>query len=157
MILYHYTDRVSGAEILTAKRIRASPITLYKGMHGKHSGETGFKTPPLVWLTINADLETTVYFKLIAMGWPEGLVNDLWRFVLPDEYAPLGLAEFAEAKKIDPSWWHWTVKSGEMVRSHYTAWRLHPRHIPLEDCTAVEVLTGYRPDHVPIWTPRPTT
>jgi hypothetical protein len=155
-VQYHYTDRLNGAEILQAQRIRATKMTLYKDPNGRFSGAHGFETPPIVWLTINPVMEMSVYFKLTGVGrWPEGLVNDIWRFCFPDEYEPLGLAEFATAHRIDFGWFDWTVRTGHLVGSDYTCWRLRRRHIPASDWTAVEVLTGYRGKGDPIWTPRP--
>lgn len=151
---YHYTDRLSGAEILQDGRIRAQPLTLYKAMDGKAAGRAGFETPPVVWLTENPILELTVYIKLTHMGWPDRLVNDLWRFVLPENYAPLNLEHFSIQHRIDRSWWKWVLYSAELADVNPAHWRLLGKPIPLADCTAVEVLTGYTEDLLPIWTPR---
>jgi hypothetical protein len=151
--LYHYTDRLTGADILKDGRIRTRKQTLYKDMHGAHSGRAGFETPPLLWLTTDPVMEMTVYWKMIGAKWPEGLVNDLWRFVLPPDYSPLGLAEYAKAKKIDLDWWKCVVASGHVGGSDYTTWRLHSRPIPKSDWTRVEILSGYDDQGNPIWTP----
>lgn len=152
MSQFHYTDRLSGREILQSKCIRAKATTLHKDMMGK---DAGLQTPPLVWLSINPVLEGTTFSKLtIAGGWSTGLVNDLWRFVFPREYAPLGLAEYADHVKIDLDWFGWMVRTGEIMCSNYTTWRCCPRDIPSTDWVGVEVLSGYA-DHGPIWTPLP--
>jgi hypothetical protein len=149
--IYHYTDRLSAAEILRDGRIRARPTTLYKDVHGAAGGSRGYTTPPLIWLSINPLVEPTIVWKLIGAGWPKRLVNDLWRFVLPASYAPMGLAEYSDANRIDTAWWQWVVQSGAMVGSDYTTWRLYPRHIPREDWAAVEVLADYDTQSRPIW------
>jgi hypothetical protein len=151
-MLYHYTDRLSAAEIIRDGSIRAQKLTLYKDVRGKAGGSRGYETPPLVWLTINPIIEPTVCTKLIAGGWQKDFVNDLWRFSLPAEYAPMGLAEYSDAHCIDPSWWMWVVRSGALVGSDYTTWRLHPRRIPREDWVSVEILSGYDAESGPIWT-----
>jgi hypothetical protein len=147
---YHYTDRYSAADILKARRIRAVAITLHKDIFRQGHGLT---TPPLVWLTINPTTEPSVVFKLIQGGWPKGLVNDLWRFVLPADYAPMGLAEYSDKHQIDPSWWECVLRTGEVAGSDYTTWRCLSRHIPAQDWTAVEVLGGYTEEGVPVWKP----
>lgn len=139
-MLYHYTDRLSLADIRREGVIRAAPQTLHRDMLAR---DRGLDTPPLVWLTINPVLDGTVVSKLVAAGWPETLTGDLCRVVLPAGYAgDLGLGEWTEQVGIDPEWWTWVVRTGAMAGSDYTTWRICPRDIPAADWLRCEALTG---------------
>lgn len=136
-MLYHYTDRLSAAEIKREAVIRAMPMTLHRDMLGQ---DAGFRTEAVVWLTINPILDGTVIAKMIAGGWPRELTGDLYRFSLPDDYPCLSLGEYVDATGMDPDWWQWSVRTGQMAGSDYTTWRLCRAYIPAADWLAVEVL-----------------
>lgn len=63
----------------------STPTTLHRDWLGL---DTGFTTDPIVWLTINPILDLTVAAKMTLAGWPEALLNDIWRIILPRDYAP---------------------------------------------------------------------
>lgn len=146
-MLYHYTDRLSGADICREGLIRAHSMRLHKDMYGQ---DQGLVTPPLVWLTLNPVIEGTVVFKLINAGW-KMRAGELWRIVLPADYAPLGLAEYSDQHHIEPSWWEWTVRTGELAASDYTTWRLHSADIPRIDWIKVEALAQWAKDGPTRW------
>lgn len=150
---YHYTDRLTVQDILRAKCIEAHELTLYRDMIVRPDSRT-LKTPPLVWLSTDPIIESTVEMKLISAGWPADMTGNLWRFVFPDEYSQMGLAEYSEAHQIDFEWWRWVVISGDLVGSSYTMWRCHPRDIAAADWIGLEVLSGYRDDGTPVWKPK---
>lgn len=153
MPLYHYTDRVSLASIRREGVIRASRQTCYRDVDGAHGGGPSHTTEPIVWLTINPIIEATVMVKLALAGWPKGLVGDLGRVVLPDLYAAdIGLWEYTQQAKIDPEWWQWVIRSGALIGSHYTCWRIVPRDVPAADFLGLEILAGYA-DSGTTWAP----
>lgn len=145
---YHYTDRLTKDDILRDGRIKASPMRLHRDFLMR---DEGLVTPPLVWLTINPILEGTVVTKLMLANPTSKLFNDLWRFELPDEYAPLGLAEFGDANNIDVEWFAWIIRTGEIACSNYTTWRCLQRDIPASDFRGIQVYSGSTDDG-PIWT-----
>jgi hypothetical protein len=153
---YHYTDRLSGAQILKAGRIRTHKQTLYKNASGAAGGGHGFTTPPILWLSVNPIIDGTIHAKIAGTRWPdvEPLVQNIWRFVLPKDYATVGLIEYSTAQRIDLAWWKWVVVSGELARAHYMTWRIHSRPIPASDWLRVEVLTGFDCNGRPVWTNR---
>lgn len=102
--------------------------------------DAGFTTPPLVWLTINPIMDLTVISKMMAGGWPQSLVGDLWRFVVADDHPCQSLGEYVDSIGMDPDWWDWTVRTGDMAGSNYTTWRLCAADIPAVDWLAVESL-----------------
>jgi len=138
-MLYHYTDRLSLADIRREGVIRAQPITLYRDLFGNGPNIT---TPPIVWLTINPILDGTVVAKMMAGGWPKSLIGDLCRVVLPDEYEPRGLAEWTELHGIDGEWWNCAVQTGMLAGSDYTTWRIHDADIVATDWLRTETLSG---------------
>lgn len=148
--LYHYTDRLSAADIRRAGVIRAQPLTLHRDMFAK---DKGIETGPLVWLTVDASSEGTVVGKMLANGWPSALVGDLWRFVMPGDYPTQSLGDYIEAAGMDPAWWKWAVRTGMMAGSDCATWRLAIVDIPAADWLAVEVLAEMRDDGEMIWRP----
>lgn len=145
--LYHYTDRLTAADIIQCGLIRARSLTLHRDLLGQDEGRV---TAPLVWLSSNPVIESTVAAKLWAAGWPRSLIGDLYRFAVADDYAPLGLGEFADQSGIEHEWWEWIVRTGALVGSHYTTWRCYPGNIAAADWQRVEKLSGYRGNH-PNW------
>lgn len=150
-MLYHYTDRISLAEIRRDGVILARKQTLYKDMFGQVPwGEVG----PLVWLTENPYLDGTIVGKLSLAGWPAGLVGDLCRIVLPDGYAgDVGLVEYTRRKGYPDEWWEWVVRSASLIGSHYAHWRVAAHDIPSYDWLGCEVLSGWTEGEAPepIW------
>lgn len=148
-MLYHYTDRLSGADILNTGTIEARPICLHKDIFGN---DKGFVTKPIVWLTTNPVIERTVIHKMITLGgWPDTLINDVWRFCLPKDYAPLGLAEYGEQENIEADYFTWMVATGQLIGSDYRTWRLLPENIPAKDWLTVEVLRGFDSQSETMW------
>lgn len=146
-MLYHYTDRLTAADIIRCGLIRAQSLTLHRDMLGQDEGRC---TPPLVWLSTDSVIERTVTVKLWAAGWSRHLTGDLYRFALSDDYAPLGLAEYADQVGIELDWWEWIVRTGALVGSHYTTWRCYPGDIIAADWKSIEKLSGYEGNR-PIW------
>lgn len=155
-MIYHYTDRISCREIVASREITPGKKTLYKHMLGAFAPDAGpeLEVGPLIWLTINPILDGTIATKLALAGWPVGMVGDLCRICLPDLYAgDIGLWEYTQAQGVDPDWWEWCIKTGVMVGSHYTTWRIATTPIPASDWLAVEVLAGYGEQGTTIWKP----
>lgn len=141
-MLYHYCERLTMADIMRDGVIRPSRQTLHKDMLGQ---DEGLIVGPLIWLSSNPMMDLTIVAKMRNAGWPDMLVGDLCRVVLPDGYGgDVGLGEYTEAEGIDPRWWEWVVRSGAMVGSHYTTWRIVTKEIPAEHWVATEVLTGVK-------------
>lgn len=141
-MLYHYTDRLSAADILRDGTIRAMPITLHRDMFAQ---DAGIVTPPIIWLTINPVLDMTVVVKMIGAGWPKALIGDLCRVVVRDDFPAQAFCDFVDAMDtagIEPAWWDWTVRTGKMAGSDYTTWYVCQVDIAREDWVAVEVLDG---------------
>ncbi len=135
-MLYHYTDRISGAEIRTAGVIRAAPITLHQDMLAQDSG---FVTPPIVWLTTSPEPDPTVWTKLRAAGWPLA-PGDIWRVTVPGDYADaLPLSAWSDSVGIDPAWWHWTIKTAALVGSYWRDWRVVPHDLIASDWLDIDL------------------
>jgi len=149
-MLYHYTDRLSGAEIRHAGIIRATPITLHRDMFG---ADKGLQTKPIVWLTVNPIFEGTVVSKLFASGWPRKLIGDIWRIGVADDYQCQPLDDYTASAGIDHDWWDWTIRTGKMVQSFAADWRICDRDIPAADWRVVEVLRNITADNDTIWGP----
>jgi hypothetical protein len=145
--LYHYTDAAAASEIRRRRVILAKSQILHKDMFGK---DRGFPAPPVVWLTINPILDGTVVSKLVLAG-HKRLEGELHRVVLPGDYCDVGLGDFTEARGIDPEWWVWVVKTGEMAGSNYTTWRVVDHDVKEKDWLRVEVMTGLGPDGTTTW------
>lgn len=139
-MLYHYTDRLSAADIRRDGVIRATPITLHRDMFAR---DKGLETPPLVWLTVNPILDGTVITKMLVTGRPKSLIGDLWRFCVRNDYHCQSLGEYIDASGVDPAWWEWTVRTGSMAGSDYMTWRLCLADIPAADWLAIEVLDDF--------------
>jgi hypothetical protein len=145
-MLYHYTDRLSAADIRRDGRIKALPATLYQD---SLAVGPSCRTKPIVWLTTNPILDGTVVVKMISAGWPKGMVGDLCRFSLHGPAGVLPFADYVYQSGIDPDWWNRMVETGAMVGSHYTTWMLADRDIETWD--AVEVLEGFGGDGATTW------
>lgn len=136
--LYHYTDALSAADILREKAIVASSQRLHRDVLCR---DDGYETEPLVWLTTNPYVDGTIVSKMLAASWPMTLVGDLYRFVVEDaEGRYLSLGEYVDRTGMDPAWWNWVVKTGELAGSDYTTWRLSLKDIPASKWLAAEVL-----------------
>lgn len=146
MSLYHYTDRITGAEIVRDGVIRARSLTLHRDMLAR---DEGVKTEPIVWLTTVTRWDETVAKKMAAAGWPYPPVGHLWRIEVRSDLP--GVHEFheymeeAERQGIDMGWWEWVVKTGAMAGSDFHTWRIVPRDIPRGEWVRVQSLTdrGY--------------
>lgn len=148
--MYHYTDRLSLDEIITSRVIRACSMTLHRDILGR---DTGFETPPLVWLTVNPILDGTIVSKMLSGGWPKTLIGDLCRVRLPENYPAMGLADWTEAQGIAEDWWTWVVKTGHLAGSDYTTWRIASADVPASEWLDVETLAGFN-DLGTTWTRR---
>lgn len=134
-MLYHYTDRLSIADICRDGEIRANPQTLHKDLLGQDEGLT---TEPIVWLTINPILDGTVLWKMRAAGW-DAIPGNLCRVVIPADYNDIGLGDYTDLMGIAPEWWMMVVQTGKMAGSDYTTWRIHRQPIPASDWVSVEI------------------
>ena len=138
MTLYHYTDRLSGAEILAAGVIRAQSMLLYRDMWASPPGSA---IEPVVWLSTAETVDGTVVAKLLAAGWPPDLTGQVWRFCV-DPPEALKLPDFIAATGMDRGLWEWAIKTGAVVGSHWRDWRLLPRDLPASEWLTVEMLTA---------------
>lgn len=137
MTLYHYTDRLSLDDIRRDGRIRATSITLHRDLMGRDQGLT---TMPIVWLTVDSRIESTVAGKMIAAGWPRGLIGDLCRIVVRPDIETASLSEHIVASAIDPDWWRMTVATAALVGSSHRDWRIVERDIASVDWVRIERL-----------------
>lgn len=136
-MLYHYTDRLSGAEIRAAGVIRAQSMRLYRDIHAR---DAGYEIEPVVWLSTETAIDATVAAKLIVAGWPEDMTGQIWRFAA-DPADALTVSQFVDATGMDRMWWEWAVKTGAAAGSHWRTWRLVRRDVPASEWLAVEVRT----------------
>lgn len=136
MPFYHYTDRLSAADIRRDGILRAYPLTLHRDMFGRDRGK---ETVPVVWLTTAESPERTVTAKLVAAGWPL-VAGDLVRFAIPDDYP--GVTAFPGYHEpylgCDPIWWDWALRTAVMAGSRWEDWRTVARDVPAADWLAVE-------------------
>lgn len=142
-MLYHYTDRLSAADIISDGVILARPQTLHRDMFARDKGLT---TTPIVWLSTESDGDGTVAAKMIASEWPPGLIGDLCRFSVADTHPCQTLDEYILTIGMDPIWWKWVVLTGRLAGSDWNTWRLCVADIRSADWLAVDVLTrqGWR-------------
>ena len=147
-MLYHYTDRLSTADIVRDKIIRAMPATLHRDMLGQ---DAGYQTEPIVWLTTNPILDGTVFVKMLSGGWPKDMEGNLCRFCLRVNYPSLTLADFVRETGMDANLWQWAVRTGKMAGSHYTTWRLCRHDVPSTEWLAVEKLRGIADGGETLW------
>ncbi len=146
MPLYHYTNRLSGAEIVRDGVIRAASLTLHDDFFCR---DAGHRTLPMVWLTTNGTPDGTVIAKLVASGWSLDARN-IWRIVLPDAYPCQCLDAYSESAGIKWERWRWVVSTARLASSDWRDWRIVPRDIPVTDWLRVEHMAGN--DH---WIPVP--
>lgn len=139
-MLYHYTTREAAASILRDGMIRPRAQTLYSDVLASVPILT---TEPIVWLTINPVIEMTVVNKFVAAKLPWATPGEIWRFAVADGYGgDLGLGDYTELVGIDHSAWEWVVKTGHLVGSNYTTWRIVRGGIPRADWLSLESFGG---------------
>lgn len=141
-MIYHYTDRLSAADIRRDGFIRAYPLTLHRDMFARDAGKD---TVPLVWFTMSGSPDATVLAKLKLGGWPMPPFGDLYRFVLPADYPAAERWIAGECDPVlgcEPIWWQWTLGTAEMAGSRRDDWRLVLWDVPLSDVIAIEVLAA---------------
>lgn len=141
MPLYHYTDRLSAAEILAAGVIRAQPMTLHRDVLRR---DQGYTTPPIVWLSTEPVLDGTVRAKLLAAGWPRRLHGHVFRFLIGDDVPAAALDDYSRAAGIDVAWWEWAIRTASFAGSQWRTWRLVDRDISRQEwlCVQVQTATG---------------
>jgi hypothetical protein len=154
-MLYHYTDRLSCADIRREGVIRAAPLRLHRDLLARDEGEP---TPtPIVWLTSNPVIDGTVLAKMVGAGWPPSLIGDLCRIAVRADYPALALGEYCDHHRMDARLWDCVVRTGALVGSDYTTWRLAETDIPAGDWLSVEALAGIGSDGMTRWRPMPDT
>lgn len=148
-MLYHYTDRLSLADIRRDGVLRTRPMTLYRDMFARGPSK---RTPPVVNLTLNPVFEGTIIAKMQAAGWPRELVGDLCRVAIPDNHPGL-LAWSDWAKCVEPEWWEWVIRTAAMARSYPEDWVMATEDIPASAWATTEVLERIAADNDTIWNP----
>jgi hypothetical protein len=147
--LYHYTSRTAIAQIVRDGEIRPAPMRLYRDLL---LADEGVMSDPIVWLTINPIIETTIVARLAAAARESrqalSLAGELYRIVLPATYSALSLGEYVDSRGMDPSLWDNVVLTGKMAGSDYTCWRLVESPIPAADWLRIERFAGATPTGV---------
>jgi hypothetical protein len=115
--LYHYTDAATAKEIAKSRTIKAFAQQIYFDLipNPRRSITIG----PIIWLTINPILDSTVLAKLALAG-REG---ELSQIKLP-YVSDVGLGDFVDAKKLNPQHFSPLVETGRLAGSDYTCWRI---------------------------------
>lgn len=124
-MLYHYTDRVSAAEILRDGVIKAHPVVVYPHLLG---GEP-IVLDKAVWLTTSPVASATVAVKLHLAGWPVDEPGAVWRLAVDDETLP-DLVDWAFARDYDPALFRWMVRTAKLVGEYWIDWRLASADVP---------------------------
>ncbi len=136
--IYHYTDRLSAADIRRDGVILAHPLILHRDVLARDEGKA---TVPMVCCTTSPVGDPTVVVKMRLGGWPMPPVGDLVRFALPIAHphaVPFPEAVTEPIFGADPVWWQWTLATALMAGSHPGWWRQVLRDVPLADVIAIE-------------------
>lgn len=136
--LYHYTDRLSGADILRIGTIKAHQLVLYSDLLAQTPVGT---TPPIVWLTTERRWDETVARKLQAGGWPYPPYEQLWRFAVRPDIRCQTLEQFSKSTGIAFEQWSWVIVTAELVKTDWHDWRIVDRNVARSDWLGIERLT----------------
>ena len=148
-MIWHYTERLSAADVLHEGVIRAKPKTLHKDAFAR---DRGIDTVPVVWFTASNEPDATVLAKMKIGGWPMPPIGDLYRFALPDDYPVERIPDDeGPVLGIATEWWFWTVMTAQMAGETLADTRMILRDVPLSDVIAVEVLSGFDGDGRLTW------
>ena len=148
-IIYHYTDRLSAADIRRDKIIKAYPIGLHLDLL---ANDEPVMTRPLCWLTVDSVMETTILSKLLAGGWRREFVGDIVRFSVTESSEFLTLLEFMKSSQIPLNRFTNMISTSIMSGSNPGDWRLSLREIPASEWLSVEILSGISEDQMTRWT-----
>jgi hypothetical protein len=133
--LYHYTDRITGAEIVRAGVVRAQPLRLHRELLAT---DEGHEVGPLVWLTSSPEPDRTVLAKMMVAGWPRPPIGHVWRIAVRGDLPTLTLPEYMHQVDLDTGWWNYLLRTAALAGAEPAAWRVLTTDIPAADWLAVE-------------------